>query len=359
MPRFSPSNRNERTWWTALAEASGLSVVTVYNRRLLPVAFAGIEEDCAHLKRAVQIWDVGCERQVRITGPDAHRLMQRLTPRDLDRVPPDRLAYVPVCAADGGMLGDPVAMPLPGGGWQVSAADCDLRLWAEGVAEGAGMDVRLDDPGTQLLALQGPEAATVACRVLGADLADLPAFGIGRVRFAGTGMVVTRSGYSHLDGFEIHVPDETLAVPLWQALAEAGRAADIRAGCPNAAERIEGGMLSYGNDMTRDDTPFDAGLGAFVERFDCIGGAALRTRPRRRRIAALALEGHPPECDREWPVTRGGRRIGRVRSAAWSAEFGCGVAIAMVEADSPAGDGYLCLTQEGPLGAHLRDAFWR
>ena len=83
MVAIAPSNRLRRTPFSEGVEAAGVSAYTVYNRMLLPAAFEGLAADCAHLKDHVQVWDVACERQISVQGPDAGKLLSLLTPRDL------------------------------------------------------------------------------------------------------------------------------------------------------------------------------------------------------------------------------------------------------------------------------------
>jgi dimethylsulfoniopropionate demethylase len=353
------SNRVRRTWWTDAVDAAGCTAYTVYNRMMLPAAFGGVDVDCAHLKRAVQVWDVACERQVVITGHDADALMQRLTPRDLSRLKPGRCAYVPICKSDGGMLNDPVAMRVAEDAWWISLADGELRLWVEGMAAAGGYFVRVFEAEVQPLAVQGPLADELAGRVFEEAVRDLPFFGWGRFPFEGVEMIVSRTGYSKQGGFEIYVEEERLAMPLWDALMAAGEDLDVRAGCPNLVERIEGGMLSYGNDVTDAETPFEVGLDKYVQRFDCIGGAALRRHVSTRRLMALEMEGPVPLCDRRWPVLADGAPIGHVTSAADSIEFGCGVAIGMIGRDHDPGEAVRVETQDGPRAGVLREKFWR
>ena len=83
MALLSPSRRLRRTPFSTGVEAAGVKAYTVYNRMLLPTVFDSPEADYRHRKTHVQVWDVSCERQIELTGPDADRLMQMLTPRDL------------------------------------------------------------------------------------------------------------------------------------------------------------------------------------------------------------------------------------------------------------------------------------
>ena len=91
-------------------------------------------------------------------------------------------------------------------------------------------------------------------------------------------MVIARSGWSHQGGFEIYLDGSQHGEALWDTLFEAGKGLDVRAGCPNLIERIEAGLLSYGNDMSIDDTPFESGLGKYCNldtATGCLGHAAL------------------------------------------------------------------------------------
>ena len=110
MAVIAPSRRVRRTPFTEGVVAAGVKGYTVYNHMLLPTVFRSVEEDYHHLKSAVQIWDVAVERQVELRGPDAARLMQMLTPRDLRGMLPGQCYYVPSGDEAGGMLNDPVAL---------------------------------------------------------------------------------------------------------------------------------------------------------------------------------------------------------------------------------------------------------
>ena len=96
MAPIAPSRRVRRTPFTQGVEAAGVKGYTVYNHMLLPTVFESVEFDYHHLKKAVQIWDVSVERQIELRGPDAARLMQMLTPRDLRGMMPGQCFYVPI-----------------------------------------------------------------------------------------------------------------------------------------------------------------------------------------------------------------------------------------------------------------------
>jgi dimethylsulfoniopropionate demethylase len=366
MALISPSRRLRRTPFSDGVEAAGVSAYTVYNHMLLPTVFRSVEEDYHHLKSAVQVWDVACERQVELRGPDAARLMQMLTPRDLRGMLPGRCFYVPIVDETGGMLNDPVAVKLAEDRWWISIADSDLLYWVKGIANGYRLDVLVDEPDVSPLAIQGPKADELAARVFGDGVRDVRFFRFGLFDFQGRQMVVARSGYSKQGGFEIYVEGRDIAMPLWQALMEAGRDLDVRAGCPNGIERVEGGLLSYGNDMNDDNTPHECGLGRFCDTqtaIGCIGRDALLRVAKEgpvQQIRAIEVAGAAlPRCDRAWPLLAGGKRVGQVTSAAWSPDHGTNVAIGMVRMTHwEAGTVLELQTHEGSREALVRESFW-
>ena len=337
MALISTSRRLRRTPFSAGVEAAGVKAYTVYNRMLLPTVFRSVEEDYRHLKEAVQVWDVSCERQVELRGPDAGKLMQMLTPRDLRGMLPGQCFYVPIVDETGGMLNDPVMVKLAEDRFWISIADSDLLLWVKGVAQGFRLDVLVDEPDVSPLAVQGPRAEELVARVFGDAIRDIRFFRFGHFDFQGRDMVVARSGYSKQGGFEIYVEGGDIGMPLWHALMEAGKDLDVHAGCPNLIERIEGGLLSYGNDMDRENTPHECGLGRFCNTqtaIGCVGRDALLRVAKdgpTRQIRAIAIEGERvPPCDRPWPILSGEHHVGHVTSAAWSPDFETNVAIGMV-----------------------------
>ena len=366
MAQLSLSRRLRRTPFSDGVEAAGVKAYTVYNHMLLPTVFHSVEEDYHHLKSAVQVWDVSCERQVELRGPDAGRLMQLLTPRDLRSMLPGQCYYVPVVDETGGMLNDPVAVKLAEDRWWVSIADSDLLYWIKGIAYGYRLDVLVDEPDVSPLAVQGPKAEDLMAELFGDRVRNIRFFRYDHLQFEGHDLVVARSGYSKQGGYEIYLEGEHLGLPLWNALFEAGKDMDVRAGCPNLIERIESGLLSYGNDMTDDNTPHECGLGKFCNTqtaIGCIGRDALLRVAKEgpvKQIRALAIDGPAvPPCDRFWPLLAKNKIVGRVSSAAWSPDFKTNVAIGMVRMTHWDPDTELVVeTPDGPRSAIVREKFW-
>ena len=333
------SRRIRRTPYTGRAEDAGVRGFTVVNHMLLPKEYRrSVEEDYWHLREAVQIWDVSCQRQVRIEGPDAARLVQMMTPRDIGGARVGDCLYLPLTAPDGGIVNDPVLLKLAGDRYWLSIADSDVLLYALGLATGAGLNVEVSEPDVSPLAVQGPKAEDLMACLFGEEIRRVGFFEFGRFDFGGVEQVVARSGYSRQDGFEIYLRDAALGGTLWDAIWEAGQAFDIAPGCPNLIERIEGGLLSYGNDMTRENNPLEVGMAKLCtldgsidfigrEALGRIAGAGVS-----RIMRGVMFDGGPgPVCAMPWPVSAGNHVVGRITSAAWSPRLGCNVGLSLID----------------------------
>ena len=140
----------------------------------------------------------------------------------------------------------------------------------------------------------------------------------------------------------------------------AGEEFNVKAGCPNLIERIEGGLLSYGNDITREHSPFEAGLSKFVNsKEDYLGKVALEKRAWARLIRPIEIEGEIPPCERHWPIFFNGERVGTITSAVYSPDYGSNVAIGMVNRQKIfPGAKVEVETQIGFRYATVRSKFW-
>jgi dimethylsulfoniopropionate demethylase len=338
-PILAVSRRTRSTPFTSRVEAAGVKGYTVYNHMLLPTSFRGVEADYWHLRQAVQVWDVGCERQIELVGPDAARLAQMLTVRDIRSFDVGRCGYAPIVDDDGRLINDPVMLRADEDRFWFSIADSDLQLWAGGIARSLGLDVKISEPDIWPLAIQGPKAEDVAALVFGEQVRAIKFFRFARLPFQGHEFVVARSGWSAQGGFEIYVDDADLGCQLYDSLMAAGEPFDVGPGCPNLIERIEAGLLSYGNDVTRNDTALEAGLDRYCSLkapIDAIGIEALRRQAAEgvsRRICGLTIDGDPtPPMRDPWPVHPGGH----LTSAAWSPRLNTNVALGMLPIENTA-----------------------
>ena len=335
------SRRIRRTPYTDRVEANGVTGFSVVNHMLLPKAFGrSVEDDFVHLRTHVQIWDVSCQRQVEIAGPDAARLVQWMTPRDISRAAIGQCLYVPLIDEHAGMINDPVLLKLADDRFWLSIADSDVLLWAKGLAIGRGLDVSVEEPDVSPLAVQGPKAEDLMASVFGDAVREIRYFRFGIFDFRGTRQVIARTGYSRPGGYEIFLRDGSLGAALWDTIWEAGKPLEIAPGCPNVPDRIEAGLLSYGNEMTRANNPLECGMGKFCKTDGEIEHVGRDARARiaragvERQIRGIVFDGgRCPPCGKPWPVVAGGPdgpQIGQVTSAGWSPRLHRNVGLSMV-----------------------------
>ena len=320
------SRRIRRTPYTDRVEKAGVRGYSVVNHMLLPKAYSTtIEEDYWHLREHVQIWDVSCQRQVQIEGPSAEKLVQLMTPRNISKANVGDCLYLPIVDGNAGLINDPVMIKLGENKFWLSIADSDVLLYATGLALGRGLDVEVSEPDVFPLAIQGPKSEDLLADIFGNHIRDIGFFKYGWVSFEGTDQLIARSGYSRQGGFEIYLNGSHLGAALWDRIWDTGQHFEIRPGCPNLIERIEGGLLSYGNEMTRENNPLEIGLEkfcSFEEDIDYIGKSALSKIAKRgvdREIRGVLFDGNPcPTCTTPWSVMVDTVEVGKITSAIWS-----------------------------------------
>ncbi|MFZ1816202.1 MAG: dimethylsulfoniopropionate demethylase [Rhizobiaceae bacterium] len=339
MDGLNMSRRIRRTPYTDRVEAVGVRGFSVVNHMLLPKAFqTSVEEDYWHLREHVQIWDVSCQRQVEIVGPDAAALVQWMTPRNIGKAKTGDCLYIPLIDNDAGLINDPVMLKLDEDRFRLSIADSDVLLYTLGLAIGRGMNAKISEPDVSPLAIQGPKAEDLLAKLFGDHIRKIGFFKFDWIEFRGTRQLIARSGYSRQGGFEIYLEGSHLGADLWDTVWDAGQEFNIRPGCPNLIERIEGGLFSYGNEMTRDNNPLEIGLSKFCTldgSIDYIGRTALEkiaTLGIAREIRGIVFDGAPcPTCSKLWPVTVGDRKVGQVTSAIWSPRLKRNVGQSMID----------------------------
>ncbi|MFT7653939.1 MAG: dimethylsulfoniopropionate demethylase [Candidatus Azotimanducaceae bacterium] len=335
---FFFNRRVRKTPYSTRVEEAGVTAYTVYNHMLLPTLFDTPERDYWHLCQHVQVWDVSGERQVELRGPDAAKLAQLMTPRDLSKIDLLQGKYAPICNAEGFILNDPIIIKLAEDRFWLSIADSDVRFFAQGLAQGYGLDVEVFEPDVSPLGVQGPKADDLMARVFGEKVRDIRFFRGEMLEFQGVEMYVARSGWSKQGGFEIYMPQWDLGEALWDELFANGEDLDVRAGCPQGNERLESGLLSYGNDMDEYDTPFECGLDSYLNLdadIESLSLPALKAMAgtQTRKLIGLAFDrspSMPPSRLGGSDIEVDGEIIGEIRSQAWSYRYNKNLAIAML-----------------------------
>jgi dimethylsulfoniopropionate demethylase len=333
---LSISRRTRATPFTNRVEAAGVKAYTVYNHMLLPTFFDSNEADYWSLCQDVQVWDVSCERQIEVCGPDSERLIQLMTPRDISRAVIGQGLYAPLCDETGAMINDPILIKFASDHWWISIADSDVDLWARGLAHGFGLDVKVREAEIWPLAVQGPKAETLVSRVFGNEVPAIRFFRSKMLEFRGKKMMVMRSGYSKQGGFEIYLNDAELAEPLWDELFTRGEDLNVRAGSPNLIERIESGLLSYGNDMNINHNPFECGLDAFIDLDADIESMSLPALRKLKDNSAHLLVGlvfNEAMRFADFSIKADDRIVGDLRSQVWSPRYKKHLAMVMMQRD--------------------------
>ena len=139
----------------------GAKDFSVYNHMYIPRDFGNPEQNFWNLINDAILCDVAVERQVEITGPDAEKFIQLLTPRDLSKLAVGQCKYVLITNVDGGLLNDPVLLRLGKNHFWLSLGDSDILLWAQGIAFNSGLDVNITEPDVSPLQLQGPRSKEI------------------------------------------------------------------------------------------------------------------------------------------------------------------------------------------------------
>lgn len=319
----------------------GATGFSVYNHMYIPRDFGDPQQNFWNLVNAAILCDVAVERQVEITGPDAARFVQMLTPRDLSGMAVGQCKYVLITNAAGGILNDPILLRLGENHFWLSLADSDILLWAQGVAVHAGMDVQIGEPDVSPLQLQGPKSGQIMQALFGDDILSLKYYWLREVELDGIPLIVSRTGWSSELGYELYLRDGTMGDALWERIMAAGLAFGLKAGHTSAIRRIEGAMLSYHADADIHTNPYELGLDRLVNlnmQADFIGKAALRcihAQGVQRQQVGLVIAAPPLAGPNTtfWPISHDGTVIGKVTSAVYSPRLAQNIALAMVPCD--------------------------
>jgi aminomethyltransferase len=305
---------------------AGCTAYDIYNHMYLPGYYDDPETEYWLLNDKVTMWDVGVERTVEVSGPDADRLIDMITCRDLTKCAVGQGKYMLVTAPDGGIVNDPVLLHVAENRWWMQLADSDAGLYALGVAATSGLDAQVTLPDVHPMQVQGPMSAKTLEKLVGPGIFDIKYYWCESFEIDGIPVVISRTGWTAVPGFEVNLLDGTRGDDLWNAIAAAGEEFGIRPIAPCEARRIEAGIFNYGSDMTLSDTPFHVmGLERLVEEQpqDYLGKAALeelRQRGVDRKLVGIELPGDElrAEMSRYWDVSTGGTKVGHMTDAVWS-----------------------------------------
>jgi glycine cleavage system aminomethyltransferase T len=346
----------------------GVQRYSVYNHTYHPRHYGDPVAEYWHLLNAVTMWDVGVERQIEISGPDAFDFTNMMVPRDMTRCAVRQAKYVFVTAPDGGIINDPVLLRLEENRFWLSLADSDVGLWAQGLAVNSGMDVTIEEVDVAPVQIQGPRSKEVMVELFGAGILDIPYYSMSQdLELDGMRVVVSRTGYTSELGYEIYLRDATAnGRKLWKTVLEAGQPHDLRVIGPCHIRRIEGGILAFGCDIWYDTNPYEVDMGYtwmvdLDQDADFVGKQALKrikSEGPKRKLVGVEIDGPSlgSFIDNEmidmFPVFDGSRRIGSVTSACHSPRLEKNIGYAMLPIEhADMGNRFEVETPHGRQGA--------
>jgi glycine cleavage system T protein (aminomethyltransferase) len=300
----------------------------------MPVQYAGIREEHESVRSGCGVFDVSHMGEVETIGPDAEKLLQRLLTNDVSKVEVGGAQYSCLCRDDGGVLDDLFSYRLSDQRWltvtNASNHDGDHRWWREH-ADGLEVEVRDTLADWAMLAVQGPTAREI---VAGLASGELPKrFRTAELELAGAPALVCGTGYTGEAGVEVLVSPEH-ARALWDALVGAG-AVPAGLGARDTL-RLEVGYCLYGNELTTERNPVDAGLGWICEEQTGFIGSEACARTREQgapeKLVSFLIEGGAIARQGN-PVLAGEETVGEVTSGTKSPTLGVGIGMAYVRSD--------------------------
>lgn len=308
----------------------------------MPVHYpGGIRAEHAAVRTAAGLFDVSHMGEFTVRGPQAEDLVQYLTVNDVSKIVPGQAQYSALCNESGHILDDLLVYRFADRFVLVVNAGNRDKDWSWVATHAAAFDVEVSDDSDDiaLIALQGPASQAVLT-----PLTDIDLDAVGYYRFAegsvtGTEGVVSRTGYTGEDGFELYLPAPAAAAA-WAALSEAGAPHGLVPAGLGARDslRLEMGYALYGNDLDEEHTALESSLGWIVKlnAGDFIGRAALaaqKTSGVFRHLTGIRLieRGFPRPG---YPIVHEGVEVGTVTSGLASLSLGGGVALGYLPADS-------------------------
>ena len=316
----------------------GATGFSVYNHMYIPRDFGNPEQNFWNLVNKAILCDVSVERQVEITGPDAYKFIQLLTPRDLSKLSISQCKYVLIVNNEGGILNDPVLLRLGENHFWLSLGDSDILLWAQGVAINSGLNVKVVEPDVSPLQLQGPNSSKIMQKLFGESILDLKYYWLRELELDGIPLVISRTGWSSELGYEIYLRDGSKGNLLWEKIMSTGKEFDLQPGHTSSIRRIEGAMLSYHADADINTNPYELGLDRLVNldtNINFVGKNSLKKIKEngiKRKQIGLILDCEPLERPNTtfWKIYKNKNEIGKVTSAVYSPRLKKNIALAMI-----------------------------
>lgn len=301
----------------------------------MPIQYKGITEEHNAVRHEVGVFDVSHMGEVRVKGPEAEKYVNHIFVNDVTGAPDGQIFYGMMCYDNGGTVDDLLVYKVSDTEFflVINAANIDKDVaWIKEHADGFDVTVEDESPIYGEVAVQGPKAEEAVEKLLGLKVADLKFYTFKTIETEGEIIIVSRTGYTGEDGFEIY-GSHAYTQRVWDKLM-AGGVEPCGLGCRDTL-RFEVGLPLYGDELSADITPLEASLSMFVklDKPEFIGKEALAAQKAegvKRRIVGLELDGNAiPRHG--YPVEVDGQVVGEVTTGYRSISTGKSVAMAMIQ----------------------------
>ncbi len=311
----------------------------------MPVQYAGIIEEHKAVRNSVGVFDVSHMGEFTVRGPDALRLVQRVTTNNAAKLVEGKVQYSAMCYDDGGIVDDLLVYREKDGFMLVVNASNIRKDYDWIVAHAGDLDVEVRDisDATALLAVQGPKSLETLRPLTGSALEGIPYYAFVHAMLAGVEMIISRTGYTGELGYELYIPAvESTARKVWDAIFTAGKRFGIVPVGLGARDslRLEMGYCLYGNDIDKTTNPIEAGLGWITkfEKGEFIGSEHLRRAKAggtQRKLVGFVLDDERAFPRHGYAMNAAGKP-GTVTSGTVSPVLGKGIGLGYIAAEAAA-----------------------
>lgn len=308
----------------------------------LPVEYEGIMAEHEAVRNAAGLFDVSHMGEVKVGGNQAFEYIQNLITNDISSLKDNQAIYTLMCYPDGGIVDDLLVYKFSKDHYllviNASNIEKDLK-WMKDHMNHYDVEVINISDDVSEIAIQGPKAEEILQKTTDTKLSELKFFHCkANVKIAGANCLISRTGYTGEDGFEIYLKHNE-ASKVWNELLSSGKEMGIKPAGLGARDtlRFEAGLPLYGNELSQDITPLEAGLGFFtkLDKGDFVGKDALQAQKKegvKRKIVGFEMEekGIPRH---EYEVLSDGSQIGSVTTGYFSPTLKKNIGLAMVDVD--------------------------
>lgn len=305
----------------------------------MPIQYSDIISEHKAVRNNCGVFDVSHMGEITISGPDAERYVQYIFTNDIENAPIGKIYYGMMLYPDGGVVDDLLVYKMDEQKFflVVNAANIDKDFdWICQNKAGYEIEVNNDSDKYGQIAVQEPESENVIEHILGLDVKELSFYTFKIVHICEQDVIISRTGYTGEDGFEIYASHEYI-IEMWDKLIESKKVVPCGLGARDTL-RFEVGLPLYGQELSKEISPVEAGLGMFVktEKSDFIGKQAIvKQKAEGTTCKLIGLELDDKAIPRHgYEVENMGKVIGHVTTGYNSISTGKSVAMALIETSS-------------------------